>query len=103
MVAVNIPADGSAIWTFPCYSVTGDVGQGVLSGVNKQILWDMTNDVPSGFLGSLTARVVASDMGVMHTTQSPVRYWLMEFGNLDYSTPGLFEEVSKGDVLVFNG
>ena len=45
-VTMTLSIDGGTNFTFPCLTVTGDVGPGVLPGVAKHIVWDSETDYP---------------------------------------------------------
>ncbi len=101
-VALTVSGDNGATWVFPCPSVDGDVGQGVLSGVGKSIRWNLGVDSPVNPGVQLIARVVASDVGVEHTTHSPALYWATELSFLDLTDRNNIERIAKSDVFVFS-
>jgi len=101
-VALSVSDDGGVTWFFPCPSVDGDVGQGVVSGHQKNIIWNLGQDSPNNSGVELEARVIASDAGVEHTTHSPGKYWIMEYGNVDFSDQNVIEKVAKADVYLYH-
>jgi len=101
-VALQISDDDGVSWFFPCPSVEGDVGPGVVSGTGKNIIWNLGLDSPENPGVELLARVVASDAGIEHTTHSPGKYWIMEYGSVDFSNPKVVEEVAKADVYLYH-
>lgn len=101
-VALNVSNDGGLSWIFPCPSVSGDVGPGVISGDSLNIVWDLENDHPGVDSENLMARVVASDAGVEHTTHSPGNYWVTEYSTVDWTDQTYIEKVAKADVFMYN-
>ncbi len=101
-VALSISEDGGLSWYFPCPSVDGDVGQGVVSGNGKNIIWNLGQDSPGNSGVELEARVIASDAGVEHTTHSPGKYWIMEYDELDFSDQSIIEKAAKADVYLYH-
>lgn len=99
-VAVQFSHDGGAHWTAPGWSLTGDVGEGVQPGTDRVIVWDAGADFPDEPSLQYQVRVVASDAGVIHTTHSPANYWIMEWGDPDWTNPNTVEKIAKGDVSV---
>jgi formylglycine-generating enzyme required for sulfatase activity len=59
-VWVEVTGDGGGTWT-KLEHVTGDVGESVLPGVGKHIVWDMFAEFGVGSGKSYVARVVAQD------------------------------------------
>lgn len=101
-IAVAVSSDNGSTWNFPCYSLSGDIGHGISPGSGKAVTWDLAHDAPD-FTGSdFRIRVIASDSGVMHTTHSPGKYWIMQWRAVDWSNPTNVEKFAKGDVLVIN-
>ncbi len=82
-VALNISEDRGLTWHFPCPSVSGDTGQGITSGIDKNIVWNLAQDSPDNQGVQIEARVIASDAGVQHTTHSPEIYWAIDLGPRD--------------------
>jgi formylglycine-generating enzyme required for sulfatase activity len=63
-VSLTLSADGGANFTYPCLTMTGDVGAGVLPGTGKHIVWDAGIDYPD--LNSTTCQLrVTADDGVV--------------------------------------
>jgi formylglycine-generating enzyme required for sulfatase activity len=62
-ISVSLSTDSGVTYPFACQSLTGDVGDGVLPGTGKHIVWDAGADFPD--LSSTTCRLqVTADDGV---------------------------------------
>ena len=57
---VAVSNDNGISWRVPARTFTGDIGQGVLPGTNKSIVWDAGADMP-GKVGSFKVRIFADD------------------------------------------
>jgi len=91
--------DNGATWLFPCRTMSGDVGPGVLPGNGKTIVWQFGVD-NNGWTGdSFRVRVVASDVGVDHTAHSPGNHAVFAW-NLDWTDPAEIEKAARGDLVV---
>jgi formylglycine-generating enzyme required for sulfatase activity len=60
-VAVQISSDGGTTWTVCVNTVSGNVGDGILSGVNYQIVWNAGVDHPGQVGTQFQAKVLADD------------------------------------------
>jgi formylglycine-generating enzyme required for sulfatase activity len=60
-VSLQISADGGATWAVPVNTVSGDIGDGILSGVGYQIIWDAGIDYPSHSGTEYQAKVLSDD------------------------------------------
>ncbi len=99
-IALTVSADGGTSWIVPNRSITGDFGSGILSGNGKTIIWDVGQDFPG--LGNATyqARIIASDVGILHRTHSPANYWIMAWGGVDGANDQYIEKIAKSNVAV---
>ena len=46
-IVISASKDDGVSWTLPCESVSGDVGNGVIPGTDKHIIWDFYTDNPN--------------------------------------------------------
>ena len=60
-IGVQVSGDAGATYTIPATALSGQVGAGVLSGVNRRIVWNAGADWNGQFVGSAKVRVTASD------------------------------------------
>lgn len=98
-VTLQISADDGATWHVPATQVSGDVGPGVLPGVDKQIVWDLGADLPGSEGGTFRVRVVASDEGVDFATHSPHLYAIFDWTPVDWTVPGTVERFARADLI----
>ena len=101
-ISLQASANGGATWDFPIKDCSGDVGVGVLSGNDRHIIWDLK---PLGIelRGQHRVRVVASDAGVRHERHSPAIVAVTDFGNVDFSDPGVIEKFARADLVQIKG
>jgi formylglycine-generating enzyme required for sulfatase activity len=82
-VSMLVSNDNGATFNVPVKSVTGAVGDGVDSGVGKQIIWDAGTDWAGQFSNQVKVRVrawdMSSDAGIMFV---PIPEGTYEMGNL---------------------
>ncbi len=79
-IGVQVSGDAGATYTIPATALSGQVGAGVLSGVNRRIVWNAGADWNGQFVGSAKVRVTASD----GTTPAPPP-------GMVYIPPGVFQ------------
>ena len=60
-IGVQVSGDAGATYTIPATALSGQVGAGVLSGLNRRIVWNAGADWNGQFVGSAKVRVTASD------------------------------------------
>ncbi len=60
-IDLAISNDGGSTWDVPVVTVFGDVGEGVVSGTDRHIVWDAGIDYPGASLPAMRARVIADD------------------------------------------
>ena len=60
-VSLLISSDSGSTWTVPVVTVTGDVGSGIQSGVNYEIIWNAGVDYAGHTGTQYEAKVVAND------------------------------------------
>ncbi len=53
--------DGGATWNVTCDALTGNIGDGVLPGTGKQIIWNLGAEHPDFYCNQLVLKVVADD------------------------------------------
>lgn len=61
VVELQISDDGGSTWNVPVISVSGDVGSGITSGINKSILWQAGIDYTDQEKNTMMVRVRAVD------------------------------------------
>jgi hypothetical protein len=49
-ITLHLSQDGGATWDYPVLNLSGDVGQGVLPGAGRVIVWD-AGTIPEAILG----------------------------------------------------
>ena len=79
-IGVQVSGDAGATYTIPATALSGQVGAGVLSGLNRRIVWNAGADWNGQFVGSAKVRVTASD----GTTPAPPP-------GMVYIPPGVFQ------------
>ena len=62
-LTVNMQAseDGGETWTVSCDSIMGDIGENIVSGAGKQIIWNFGAEHPGFFSEELKVRLLADD------------------------------------------
>ncbi|MCP4545970.1 MAG: VCBS repeat-containing protein [bacterium] len=60
-VTLKVSSDGGETWNVPVKTVEGDIGAGIQSGANKQIIWSASIDYPGIDSSEIVARVLAYD------------------------------------------
>jgi formylglycine-generating enzyme required for sulfatase activity len=60
-VRLYLSADGGVTYPVQCLTVTGDVGEGILSGTGKHIVWDAGTDYPGHLGDTYVVKVTADD------------------------------------------
>ena len=60
-VYLKVFADGGATWKGPVELVSGDVGQGIVPGAGKRVVWDAGKEMPNQFGRKYRYRIGASD------------------------------------------
>ena len=60
-IGVQVSGDAGATYTIPATALSGQVSAGVLSGLNRRIVWNAGADWNGQFVGSAKVRVTASD------------------------------------------
>ncbi|HPN44067.1 MAG TPA: fibrobacter succinogenes major paralogous domain-containing protein [bacterium] len=61
-VGITASNDDGATWILPCTRFGGDVGKGIVPGINKHIVWDFFTDNPWVSGNSYRVRVTANEM-----------------------------------------
>ncbi|WP_294222891.1 hypothetical protein [Prosthecobacter sp.] len=61
-IKLEVSADGGASSSVPVQTVSGDVGDNVAVGANKQITWDAGTDWPGHENSQMRFRVIADDL-----------------------------------------
>ncbi|MBI5058618.1 SUMF1/EgtB/PvdO family nonheme iron enzyme [candidate division KSB1 bacterium] len=64
-VSLQISSDGGSTWTVPVNTVSGNIGDSVLSGVNYQIIWDAGADYPMQVGTQYQVKAIADDHQVL--------------------------------------
>lgn len=99
-VTLQASDDSGATWLVPTAHTTGDVGDGIVPGAGKTIVWDIGADLPRRELDTVSVRVVASDEGVSFEPHSPALYALVVWQVVDWNEPGIFERYAQADLIV---
>ena len=60
-VTVEVSDDGGSTWDVPVVSLTGDVGEGIVPGTGKAIVWDCGADLPGAHGTNYSLRLCADD------------------------------------------
>jgi formylglycine-generating enzyme required for sulfatase activity len=60
-IGVQVSGDAGSTYTIPATALSGQVSAGVLSGLNRRIVWNAGADWNGQFVGSAKVRVTASD------------------------------------------
>ncbi len=102
-VTLQLSDNGGAHWLFPVIDAVGDVGQGILSGTGKNIVWNAV--APSGdlFNENFRARVLASDAGVEFHANSPDHIAITDFSRVDWTDPANIEKFSRAKMALIMG
>jgi len=64
-VTMEASDDNGATWNFPCVQVSGDIGTGLTSGTNKQIVWDFGLEHPNEYDDQFRIKIIADDGGIV--------------------------------------
>lgn len=102
-VTLQLSATGGADWHFPVLEVSGDVGQGILSGLSKNIIWNAASAPESIVNENFKARVLASDAGVEFQPTSPNHLAITDFTLIDWRDPANIEKFSRADIILIMG
>jgi len=70
-VSVQISDNGGSTFDISAQTFSGDIGEGIISGVGKRIVWDAGADAPHSFGTNYVARVTADD-GVVGTSPEEI-------------------------------
>ena len=84
LVALAVSGNGGATYAVPVKSVTGDVGDGVLVGTGKRIVWDAGTDWPGRNSTRLKVEVRAGQSGSYTFVSIPAGSYMI--GNLIWDT-----------------
>lgn len=60
-ISLQISSDAGATWTVPVRTVGGNVGNGVISGTNYEIMWDAGEDYAEHEGTEYKAKIIAND------------------------------------------
>ena len=60
-ITIEASDDGGTSWNFSCEQVSGDVGEGILSGTNKHIIWDFGAEHPVTYGEQFRIKIIADD------------------------------------------
>jgi uncharacterized protein (TIGR02145 family) len=89
-VTMQVSEDSGSIWFFACDSTSGDVGDGILSGAGKHIVWDFGGEHPQIFGDAFRIRIIADDHvltmdtvtdidgNVYQTVKIGLQWWMAE-------------------------
>jgi len=102
-VTLQLSDDGGISWDYPVLNVLGDVGQGILPGPARNIVWDagiQTEDIVNN---DFRAQVLASDVGVEFQPHSPQYVAITDFTPVDWADPAVIEKFSRADLCLVMG
>ena len=102
-VTLQLSGDGGVSWDFPVIHVSGDVGQGIVPGNGRNIVWDAGIHNQSIVNDDIRARVLASDAGVEFQAHSPRHVAITDFFAVDWSDPAAIEKFSRADLCLVMG
>jgi hypothetical protein len=71
-VSLYLSTDAGATYPVQCHSVTGDVGPGVMPGVERQIVWNAGSEFPALNSNACRLRVTADDGIALYNTRTVV-------------------------------
>ncbi len=60
-VSMKVSGDGGITWNFPCANTNGDIGEYILSGSGKHIIWDFGLEHPVAFGDHFRIKLTAND------------------------------------------
>jgi len=60
-VSMLVSDDAGETWTVSCDLLTGDIGEGILSGVGKHIVWNFGAENPGVFSELYCVRILVDD------------------------------------------
>ena len=64
LVLVKISNNGGVSFNVPAQTFSGDYGLGILSGINKQIIWDAGTDYPEHYGENFRVKLIVSDVKI---------------------------------------
>jgi hypothetical protein len=102
-VSLRFSDDGGATWDFPVLNCSGDIGQGVVAGTDRHIVWDLAPLQHDLIQGQYQVQVLASDVGVRHETLGPRHMAITDFGIIDFSDPANIEKYARADLVQLKG
>jgi len=102
-VTLQLSDNGGDTWDFPVIHVTGDVGQGIVPGGDKSIVWNAGAFPRDLVRSNFRARVLASDAGVEFQAHSPRHVAITDFSAVDWSDPTVIEKFSRADLCLVMG
>jgi hypothetical protein len=97
---LQLSDDGGQTFEFPVLHVSGDVGPGIAPGNDRQILWHAGDLAVPLDLGSVVARVVASDAGVDFAVHSPALVAITDGSSVNWADPAVVEKFSRADLCI---
>jgi Hypothetical glycosyl hydrolase family 15 len=97
-ITLNFSVNGGQSWEYPVFGISGDVGAGIISGTDKNAVWNCAL-IPNGVnLVDFRVQIIASDKGVQHQVHSPDNVAIMDFSPVDWSDPEIIEKFSRADL-----
>ena len=60
-VNMRVSEDAGTTWEFACQNITGDVGDSILTGTGKHIIWDFGTEHPSTSGNNFQIKIIADD------------------------------------------
>jgi uncharacterized protein (TIGR02145 family) len=60
-VNMRVSEDAGTTWEFACQNITGDVGDSILAGTGKHIIWDFGIEHPSTSGNNFQIKIIADD------------------------------------------
>ena len=102
-VTLQLSADGGINWDFPVLNASGDLGQGIVPGMGRNIVWDAGSVTQNIDNEVFRARVLASDVGVEFQVHSPRHVVITDLSPVDWSDPAVIEKFSRADLCLVMG
>ena len=102
-VTLQLSGDGGLNWDYPVLNVSGDLGQGIVPGMAKNIVWDAGAYTEEIVHDDIRARVLASDSGVEFQAHSPRHVAITDFSAVNWSDPAVIEKFSRADLCLVTG
>ena len=71
-VNMRVSEDAGTTWEFACQYITGDVGDSILTGTSKHIIWDFGTEHPSTSGNNFQIKIIADDWFLITDTVTDI-------------------------------